>query len=62
MRDRATDHAGVWRYARLTVVLLFLVGFLDGLVATDRTRVELIAAVGLGVAMYALIDWFYPNR
>ena len=63
MRDRAPDHAGGWRYARLTVGLVFAVGLLDGLVvATGTASVELIAAVGLGVALYALIDWFRPRR
>jgi hypothetical protein len=63
MRDRASDHAGGWRYARLTAGLVFLVGLLDGLVvATGTASVELIAAVGLGVALYALFDWFRPRR
>jgi hypothetical protein len=63
MRDRASDHAGGWRDARLTVGLEFVVGVLDGLVvATGTASVELIAAVGLGVALYAVIDWFRPRR
>jgi hypothetical protein len=63
MRDRAPDDAGGWRHARVTVGLVFVVGLLDGLVvATGTANVELIAAVGLGVAVYALIDWFRPKR
>ena len=63
MRDRVSDQAGGWRYARLTVAGVFLVGLLDGLVvATGTASIELIAAVGLGVAVYALIDRFSPYR
>jgi hypothetical protein len=63
MRDRVSDHTGSWRYARLTVGLVFLVGLLDGLVvATGTAKVELIAAVGLGVVLYALVDRFYLSR
>jgi hypothetical protein len=63
MGDRVSEHAAGWRYTRLTVGLVFLVGVLDGLVvATGTARVELIAAVALGVALYALIDWLTPHR
>ena len=63
MQDPASRHDGGWRYARLTAGLVFLVGLLDGLVvATGTASVELIAAVGLGVALYGLIDWLRPRR
>lgn len=63
MRDRASDDAGSWRHARVVVGLVFVVGLLDGLVvATGTAKVELIAAVAFGVALYALIDWFRPGR
>jgi hypothetical protein len=63
MRDRASDQAGGWRHARVVVGLVFVVGLLDGLVvATGTAKAELIAAVALGVALYALVDWFRPKR
>ncbi|HEY7259766.1 MAG TPA: hypothetical protein VH459_11880 [Gaiellales bacterium] len=63
MRDRASEHAGGWRHARIVAGLVFIVGLLDGLVvATGTAQVELIAAVALGVALYGLIDWLRPKR
>jgi hypothetical protein len=62
MDDGASDQRGR-PHARVVVGLVFLVGLLDGLVvATGTAKVELIAAVAFGVALYALIDWFRPKR